>query len=283
MIEFTTPLYAAMNEALEQAATTAENNLQCAERSYAIVQDTLQQVKEFILDYEFTDVNEEVLFFKEIKPGFLRQLIYYLKVFYIEAGKPVGGKEIQASYYTQVSGRVNAFFERNYLFYIYYRMGKSDHDLQYFTRSSGRHELLPEYLLDIDPKFSTIHSYKLAKLQAYERLNEYILAQISSLNDANASVSPSMRNRPQIKWTDPKVALIELGYSIFCRGAVNKGKADIKDIMHALEYAFNIDLGNYYVVFQQNIRIRKKNRTSYLDQLKEYLERHMDDLDINPR
>ena len=117
-------------------------------------------------------------------------------------------------------------------------------------------------------------------MQAYEMLNEYLLSGIEAINNpSSANDAATVKSRPDATWTDPKVDLIELGYAIYCRGSVNHGKSDIKLIMSALEYAFNISLGHFYAVFQQNIRIRKKNRTVYLDSAKDHLERRMDDWD----
>jgi hypothetical protein len=280
MDKFTTQEYDLLNGALDEIATTSTNILQRAERSYTAIKLSLQRLKEFILSYTFMDRQEEVLFFKEIKPQFLKELIYYRKIFYIEAGKPLGDREALTKYYKQETARINLFIERNHSFYIYYRMGKSDKDEQYFVRMADGAGPLPEYSLDIDPQFCTIHSLKLAKMQACEMLNEYLLSELHKIdNPLSPPDLASIKSRRDITWTDPKVDLIELGYSIQSRGSVNHGKADVKLIMTALEYAFNVSTGNYYAVFQQNIRIRKKSRTVYLNGLKDSLEKRMDDSD----
>ena len=279
MIKQTRHLFAIMNEALEEIALSSENNLQYAERSYQAVQSVLQQLKDLILNHEFKDREEEVLFFKEVKPQFLRELIYYMKVFYIEAGKPVGDKDLLVNYYKSSIDRINTFFERNHSFYIYYRMGKNEHDHQYFVRVAEKHELLPEYSLDIDPRFTTIHSSKLAKIQAYERLNAYLQQEIFELNDPMPGTVTNGKKEYRNLWTDTKAALIELAYALYSRGAVNHGKGDIRMVMAALEKAFNIEVGNFYRTFQ-GMRIRKKNRTPFLNALEESLERWMDNTDL---
>lgn len=280
MDKFTSQEYALLNEALDEIAVTSANMLQRAERSYTAIRLSLQKLKAFILSYTFKDQQEEIFFFKVIKPQFLKELIYYRKIFYIEADKPLGDKEALTAHYKQETVRINLFIERNHNFYIYYRMGKSDNDEQYFVRMSNGSEPLPEYSLDIDPQFCTIHSLKLAKMEACEMLNEYLLSELYAIHHPlSPHDAASIKTRPDTTWTDPKVDLIELGYSIQSRGSVNHGKADVKLIMTALEHVFNVSTGNYYAVFQQNIRIRKKNRTIYLDGLKDSLEKRMDDSD----
>jgi len=280
MIKTTAHLYGEMNEALGEIALATDDNLQRAEQSYQAVQAALQQVKEFILNYSFKDVQEEILFFKEIKPQFLSELIYYMKLFYIEAGKPMGNTDMLASYYKQAMERINAFFERNHTLYIYYRIGKNDHDEQYFVRTAEKVALLPEYSLDNDPKFSNVYSYKLAKMQAYERLNNYLQQALYSVEHPEVVLATGEKKKHRSLWTDTKAALIELAYAIHSRGSVNHGKGDVKQIIADLEILFNVQVGNFYRTFQ-SMRIRKKNRTPFLDGLIESLERRMDDTDLN--
>ena len=278
MRTFTESELAAMQTALHEIAATGESQFQTAERSYKAIQKHLQRLKEFMLSYEFSNTEEEIHFFKETKPLFLSRLIYFKEVFYLEAGKPFfGDTETLRQYYKQAAGRINAFFERNHHFHLYYRMGKTDQDALYFTREGSDDTLLPEYALDNDAKFSTPYSYKLAKLIAFEQLNNYLLQALYELD------YPAPEIQKRLKWTDSKVALIEFAYGIFAKGAADYGKAEIKDIIATLEQAFDIDLGNHSAVFNQNIRIRKKNRTAALDQARDQLIRYMDELDEHPR
>lgn len=75
-----------------------------------------------------------------------------------------------------------------------------------------------------------------------------------------------------------KVALVELGYALDASKYLNRGNADIKEIMMALETVFNIDLGEYYRTYV-SIRERKIDRTKYLNLITENLVRRMDEDD----
>ena len=76
--------------------------------------------------------------------------------------------------------------------------------------------------------------------------------------------------------------LRELLYALQSAGLFNNSKIDRKQLANQLEHFFNIDLGNYYRVFQE-MRIRKINRTTFLDQLKDRLIQRMDEADENPK
>lgn len=268
---------ARMQEALQEASLQGEDALQRAERSVHIVHSSLGTVKEYIANYNFKDQTEEILFFKELKPQFLGELIFYEEVFYFEAGKPVGDRDKQLSYVRQAMEQIQAFFERHQSFYLYYRTGKVDHDHLLFVRGTEDGLLLPGNVPDLDTEFSTIGSQKLSQFQGYTLFKDYLdtyLHQLHGPAPLSGGVSPSGH-----QWTDSKAALIELAYALHSRGSVDHGKIDVKQIIADLETAFNVQVGNFYRAFQ-SMRIRKKNRTSYLDGLKESLEKRMDETDL---
>ena len=79
-------------------------------------------------------------------------------------------------------------------------------------------------------------------------------------------------------WTASKADMIELIYSLQAGGVFNNGKTGIKEIAESFQKLFQVDLGNYYNVFNE-IRLRKKNRTALLDHLREKVIQKMDSLD----
>lgn len=282
MNQFTSDLYERMNSELVKTAS-AENELQRAERSYEVIRSALAELRTFILEYQFKDKQEEIQFFKEIKPKFLRQLIYSAEVYQVEANRSVGDKEAQLAYYRHMMEPVQVFFERNQFLYVYYRTGKTNYDELFFLRDAEIAPIAADHLPDMDGRFSTPYSFLLAKLQAYELLNNHIVSAMNVLNGIPAKSGLPDNFTPKDKWTDPKVYLIELALGIYAKGSVNNGNATLKDIIKDMEYIFNIDLGNFYGAIDQNIRIRKKKRTVYLYQLIDCAERDMDEQDQNPR
>ncbi len=278
MKTFTNGELAEMQTVLQEIADTSENNLQAAERSYQVVQRYLQKLKEFILSRGFKDKAEEIHFFKYLKPLYLKQLIYFKEVFHLEAGLPLADEHLVQQYYKQFTERINGFFERNHRFYIYHRTGKTDQDEVFFTRGANHGTLLPEYILDIDPEFSTLYSFKLAKILAYEKLNAYIRHAIHQQVNGSSQTGASELAQVSLPWTDKKTGLIEILYALQSMGSLNNSKAELRQIARLFEVAFHIDLGNYSRAFQE-IRLRKKGRAQFLDRMKEMLIKRMDEAD----
>jgi hypothetical protein len=77
-------------------------------------------------------------------------------------------------------------------------------------------------------------------------------------------------------WTDSKIAAIELIYALHSSKSINRGQVDIKDIAAVFERGLHIQLGDLYRAFIE-IQIRKKDRTKFLDTLKDGLIQRMDE------
>lgn len=279
MINFSNSLYARMHEGLQRITLESENPLQRAEQSCRMVESALEELKAFLQAHPFRDEQSEITFFKEIKPRFLRELIYFVELFYLEAFRPVGSRELQRSYLLQAMDRVTVYFDRHQFLYTYYRMNQTHQDRLFFLRAGQEQEVSPwpGYAPELDSSFSTLQSYRLSKLQAYEALRDFLQGQLHTL-EHGVLPEEGRSGRPPITWTDSKAALIELAYALRSRGAVNFGKSDVKELIRGLEHFFNIRLGNFYRVYQ-GMRIRKKSRTPFLDSLKQSLELRMDEAD----
>jgi hypothetical protein len=276
MKAFVEALFVEMEQSLKEVSRETSNGLQKAERCCQVINKILIRLKEYMAGYTFRDQEEEIRFFKEYKPLLFKELIFYSELAYIEAKKPIGKKEQVKSYYPHVLDQIQEFFVRNQQLYIYYQLGKSDQDSVLFLRDSKPVSLIPDYSFDFDPTFSTVNSSKLAKIMACENLTDEIRKTIYKLEMGNEGDAGELSSH---EWTDSKSALIELAYALHSRGAVNHGKSDVKAIITLMESLFNVQVGNFYRTFQ-SMRGRKKNRTIFLDSLKESLVKRMDDTDM---
>jgi len=92
---FANKLCKSLNSRLQTINLEEVDIIRKAQRSIVCIKDTLTSLKTFILNYTFSSEEEEILFFKEIKPGIVSQLIYYIKLNDIESKRPMGSFEIQ--------------------------------------------------------------------------------------------------------------------------------------------------------------------------------------------
>ncbi|MCX2429908.1 RteC domain-containing protein [Pedobacter sp. GR22-10] len=278
MDKFSRALLAKMDTELQRISIETENHLQQAEQSFYLMDSILKELKEFFITHNFQDEKEEIIFFKEVKPMFLRELIYYNELYETEAHKPIGSAEEQKHYYMRILESKATYFDRNKHIYNYYRRGISNLDELWFLRKNLYASEVPVYMLDMDLTFTTPNSFILSKLQAYEKLLAYLKQQINppALHVTQDQSTPDRKS--QLTWTDSKSALIELAYALQARGAINFGKGDVIQVVNVLEAAFNVNVGNPYRVFH-GMLIRKKSRHPFLDDLTVSLDRMLDQKD----
>ena len=244
------------------------------------LQEIIGELKTFIISYSFTSKEEEIYFFKHIKPEVLSRLLYFTEIYNTEMRKPHGSIEVLKKYYNDRLDELTSYFESNLDFYQYYRSKATHLDSHYFVRGHIDFKLCPNCVpYDRDPEFSTCYDHKAAQILANDMLCIYLNKKLHGV-DKQVIIAKSRSFLPEhpFRWTATKIAAVELGYAIYAAGILNNGQADIKEIMTFMEASFQIDLGDYYRTYI-TMKDRKKDRTSFLNSLIKSLLKKMDEDD----
>ncbi len=254
------------------------DNLQKIELIVDYLKTSIALLKSYTVEYQFESSQEEILFFKVWKPQITSFLIFYVRLYHIEINRIDKSPLAQYKYLEAEQDRLNEKF-RNNNFYKYYQSGKTDCDNAYFLRT--KYTVLSDVqclAFDKDLSFSTLHDYSVADILAGNRLAQYISGEMDFLCEKQNVEFLSIIEDKKLQWTDSKVALVEFIYALYAVGCLDLGKSSLRDITFCFEKLFNIETGDFYRVFLE-IRSRKKNRTQFIDKLKEAIIKRMDDLD----
>lgn len=266
----------------EQLLSISKENTTLAKKaklSIPLCIKALNELKLHVNENGFISRQEEIRFFKEYKPHISAKLIYYIQIFNIESKKPVGTQKQVKKYFAAFLKEINSFKSNNVNFYKYYKSEGVYHDEQFFVRNDfNLHLVLEPSTFNYDVTFNTSHDHKVAQILANDLLTVYLYDQLNKLEGNLFAQSENSPCPNPLKWTDNKNALIELIYALQAAGSFNNGKADVKEIARCIEVNFDIDLGDLYRNFHE-LRLRKTNRTKYLDALKESLIKRMDTID----
>ena len=244
------------------------------------LQRSLEDMRTYIVNHPFSNKEEEIYFFKHIKPEVLSRLLYFTEIYNTEMRKPHGSIEVLKKYYNDRLDELTSYFESNWDFYQYYRSKATHLDSHYFVRGHIDFKLCPNCVpYDRDPEFSTCYDHKAAQILANDMLCIYLNKKLHGV-DKQVIIAKSRSFLPEhpFRWTATKIAAVELGYAIYAAGILNNGQADIKEIMTFMEASFQIDLGDYYRTYI-TMKDRKKDRTSFLNSLIKSLLKKMDEDD----
>ena len=240
--------------------------------------EMLCAIKTEVLQVGFLNEDQEVDFFKNVKPQILGKLIYYNKVFRIETTCPVSNGKIHQSYYENVLKNLKLEYKEsicNEDFYRYYRAGRTDRDHTYFRLGKiNYHDGLKSGVFEIDLSFSTYYDNKIAHIIANELLYTYTLTKINPEENPDTILQNLDANK-DISWTNSQNALIELIYALYASNSIAYGKIGIRKLALIFQVLFRTPLNDIHHSFHR-MKTRSGSRTAFLDQLKISLEEYMD-------
>ncbi|MGE8431521.1 RteC domain-containing protein [Chryseobacterium joostei] len=237
----------------------------------------LTDLKIEITSNGFATVQDEINFFKYVKPEILGKLIYYNKVVRIESYSPTT-YELTEVYYAEQLKQLRKEHMKHIAgseFYKYYRSGRADKDDFFFRLGNiNFFDGMNSFFFEVDWEFSTFYDYKIARVIAFDLLYSY-LTSIGTRSGKDKIVYGDANETGEFSWTDSKNALIELVYALHISGSVSNGRAGLRRISNLFEELFEINLGDIHHAFHR-MKYRTGEKASYLHFLKNSLEQYMD-------
>lgn len=269
MKSYTERLYQALEYELDENYLSQSSESQSLKAAIELCKKAMSKLRNYIASYFFNSIEDEVYFFKQIKPLFYSKFIYYICIYNFQLNKPIGSAETIKDYIDSELTDLRRFFDHNQAFYQYSRSGATQMDHLFFTR--GGVDMYAEADdFQRDEMFSTGYDYTLSKIIAIEKFHEYLSHQIKRIsNDSDPTIE-----RPVV-WTGNQTDLVELTYALAESGVLNNGNIEIKVLMDYFQDIFQVDLKHYYHKYA-NITNRKKERTAFLEKLKSNLVKRID-------
>lgn len=225
----------------------------------------IEELHEWLKTNEFENDQDEIYFFKEIKPCIISKLIIQKEVLRIETNTPMG-KIQKRKFYEEELKTIAEYPQKDIKFYQYYRSNAIELDQLYFTRASKKNILETEcFQINSDPKLSTCYDYKVAKIKAIDELVKYLENQIHSLKNK----TQDKKHKSKLFWSGTKIELIELIYALHYQKIINGGNIEIKEIAAEFSRMFNIEINDNIYRFFTDIKNRKQSKTKFMNTLTE--------------
>lgn len=260
--------YEKLERSLKELDKDGEDMLLVSEQCLIEIDTAIRKLKGQVVQHLFGSIAEEVYFFKHIKPRFISRYLYYGQVLNIESERPRSGKRALKRFYVNKIKELNIYFTDTKDFYNYYKREATYLDHKYFVRNAYDLKMkLPDHLYSYDDGFTTFHDHQVAMILANDDVIRFLTSRIQKLEDGRVQKNALSQD---LKWTAPKVALIELIYALHQGRCFNGGVLGLGETVKIFEGLLDIDMGNFHKVVSE-IRSRKNNRTKFLQHLQDNL------------
>jgi hypothetical protein len=260
---------------MQELGACADSTLIWAKSAIQYHDKCLVTLRSIVSNSKFKSISDEVEFFKCTKPTVFGAKLFYHKLISFESRKPLGTNKIMKSYLADEINKAQDLQKNDNDFYAYIRGNKTHLDELYFLREPRAMEWDFELtLLCCDSQFSTGYDLKVALFIAHKCFIDHISNELMTIkrkcNDDRQEFCI-----PKWRWSDTKIALVELIYALHTSRSINNGNADLKEIASFFESVFKTNLGDIYHNYLQ-VKGRQ-NPTKFMDTLKNGLLQRMEE------
>ncbi|MCO5268967.1 MAG: RteC domain-containing protein [Brumimicrobium sp.] len=278
--------FSQLTEKLENEITKISNSdqteIQKCESCRLLIFKYYQELRKFMSNYQFKSEQEEINYFRNLKPELVATFTFYYKKSKIIKQHFFSDSEITKNYLQYELQKVEKFHLQHLDFISYYNSGQTNFDEILFLRKNLDLSTIPSYiLLRDDLGHTTNGDYLVTKLLLNAKLYKFIQKELIVPTEESLHQENTKTIKSGLNWTAPKSALIELSYALFCKGAINNGDVEIKQLISQFELFFNIELGDPYRHFT-NIKQRKKSSAIFLESLTDSLTQYMNEQEELP-
>ncbi len=245
------------NECFQQKCITSLN----------LCDETLVKLKALVLDKGFENPQDEIHFFKEVKPKILslkfacRALMEYYLDKSIHQDKDLA--ELQLHYINKMQEKLDAF--KDFRFYLFSSMRNRDE--HYFTMSNMQNDFMLHLIAEVDKGFSTGYDVLLSYSKAIDFMKDHFDEDIPSRKEVVY---------PELQWTGNKTDLVELLASLHRTSVFNNGQNDFKRFAMSFSQMVNFDMKDVYRTVSA-IKDRKKEKKSFINRMMNALNEMISD------
>lgn len=241
------------------------NVVERTEKSIQLVKSVCLEFEKSVLQNGFLSDEEEIHFFKHIKPTVYSLLIAYKIILNIEMTRLTSSKKEVKILINRKLDFVKLHYEDYPEFTAYFVSKKKVKDELYFLLRNGIH-------LDCYPDF-----YDEKNSTGYDIIAIYALAYRFLVNYFEKCDQSHLAEdlKSDVEWTASKIALGELVYGVLAMKSLNGGNIDVAKAFSLVSRMLNVSIPEPYGMLRE-LSERKGDRCKYLKQMIEALEAKLD-------
>lgn len=202
-------------------------------------QEALKRLSNEVTTKTFKTIEDEITYYKHLKPQIYSKVIFFEHVIRIETSLPIGSNKNRKTFLKKEQLALERFFCLNRSRFQYLRAGHTHLDQEYFTAGSRNADWVSGLLAA-----ELLHQYLQEKIRSLKKQPLQSFPGVQQLSSASATLSG------RLKWSATKADLVELIYALHAAGSFNDGKASIKSIAACFEELFGVPLSDYRYAFK---------------------------------
>ena len=241
------------------------------------IEKKLKEMFNWLKKHVFKTLQEEIYFFKELKPRMVSKLLYYKELMNLESSLPPSKKN-KRKHCEELLSKINEYAVSNREFYQYYRSRTIVKDEDLFVRRSYKDIVRDDCcLINFDSKLCTSHDFNVATIIANDMFTSYLENKLDELNGKCKFNSIQIDHK--FNWTGTKVDLTEMVYGFQAAGSINNGNFDLKEFAIFLGTMFNVEIDSNLYGNYSDIKSRKVSKTRFINTMSDKLIEKMDNED----
>ena len=174
-------LYKKLLQQLAGYETTPGDEKKWIEWGFGLTIKIWLNIQEEVAGYVFNDQQEEITFFKVLKPKFIGLMDYFTHLYKSALFQPEDMQE-KKDYWNHELVICNNFLSKHVSFCRYYEQGNTSMDHIYFMGENNQHTLVFG-TSETGRHAITSHSYLLARILSIKRYQHYIQEKICGLTN----------------------------------------------------------------------------------------------------
>lgn len=242
-----------------------------AKKACKLIMQNLTSFRKQIREHGFKRDEDEMYFFRNIKPKIHAYLIFFSILSEIETSKYHMSEQEVKNFIDKKIRMFRHIMRENLDFVTYYMEGLSHLDRQYFLRPSDIQKVTKHSTgMMLDPEFSTTYDLVAANIIAQQLLMKFLFPEEQNTAKTLAS--------SKLKWTASKADFVEFVYGLQGSAAVNYGDVEIKELCVALQSVFQVHIDDPYRIFI-DLSNRKITPMKFIPKMQEGFLRKIDEAD----
>ena len=224
------------------------------------------ELNTIVSKHEFSSIEEEIKFFKYVKPKLLMEQHYcyhraQLLQKYVNLSKDARDKVV-----TSKLRRIDTYFQVHHDFCTYYELGHTDKDQEYFVRLSSRSTINLDYnLVDKDFNTTSEKGHAVGKMLSKKKLSDY-LQKVLHLDPLH-NMSQGLQIVGKLNFKGTHTELVELIYALKAADLLDDSIVRVSEV---LNYVFDVSNLQTYKIWQK-IKERKIDQTKLMTKMQQSL------------